>query len=489
MYDVFVINNGLGDTWANIKKLLPHARLVNEENWLSYCADQSYTRAFWTIPSDVTVDNLFDFSIALDEWDMGYAHVWPCKRHNMDTICDLAMHEPIALWPKRLVVEKGGDYKQIISEDGNIKTFSQNLPKLEEYDIFLLLGDSNRQDAMLERLRKKYPTIQAITKNQHTYQICANLSRTPMFWTVDDNIILRDDWEFDYRPTVWDNSYLHIWPIASSASGDTVVSVIDETVKLWPKVSLIRYDKPLEDIIKVENAIKIMDRVAGKPVPYDIFFVSYEEPNANENWENLKSRFPLAKRVHGVKGIAHAHKTCALLSKTDMFWTVDGDTVVDQDWNFSYRPTVWDKNYLHLWYSRNPVNDLVYGYGSVKLWPRHRVLDHNKAWIDFTTSIGDIKIIESPISETRFDSTPFESWKSAFRECVKLLENISTNQDDRESKLRLNAWINTEKFSENIEWCKKGAFDAIKWHESNQSSLYKINDFSWLKEKFDSEHR
>ena len=40
---------------------------------------------------------------------------------------------------------------------------------------------------------------------------------------------------------------------------------------------------------------------------YDIVFISYQEINAEENWHRLKSRFPMTKRVHGVKGIHNAH--------------------------------------------------------------------------------------------------------------------------------------------------------------------------------------
>ena len=40
---------------------------------------------------------------------------------------------------------------------------------------------------------------------------------------------------------------------------------------------------------------------------YDIVFISYQEPNADENYNKLLKRFPLAKRVHGVKGIHQAH--------------------------------------------------------------------------------------------------------------------------------------------------------------------------------------
>ena len=61
---------------------------------------------------------------------------------------------------------------------------------------------------------------------------------------------------------------------------------------------------------------------------YDIIFVSYNEPNADKNYAALKSRFPTAKRVDGVKGIHQAHIAAAKKAFTKMFWVVDGDAEI-----------------------------------------------------------------------------------------------------------------------------------------------------------------
>ena len=37
---------------------------------------------------------------------------------------------------------------------------------------------------------------------------------------------------------------------------------------------------------------------------FDIIFMSYQEPNADENWQRLVDKFPWARRVHGVKGLS-----------------------------------------------------------------------------------------------------------------------------------------------------------------------------------------
>jgi len=49
---------------------------------------------------------------------------------------------------------------------------------------------------------------------------------------------------------------------------------------------------------------------------FDLFFMSYAEPEAEKNWLILKSQVPTAKRVHGVEGIARAWVEAAKRSTT-----------------------------------------------------------------------------------------------------------------------------------------------------------------------------
>ena len=48
---------------------------------------------------------------------------------------------------------------------------------------------------------------------------------------------------------------------------------------------------------------------------YDIIFISNNEPNADQNWFRLHTRFPTAKRINGIVGIHAAHKTAAKAAK------------------------------------------------------------------------------------------------------------------------------------------------------------------------------
>jgi len=52
---------------------------------------------------------------------------------------------------------------------------------------------------------------------------------------------------------------------------------------------------------------------------FDVFYISFDEPNCEKNYADLVNKIPWAQRVHGVKGFDSAHKTAAKASKTDRF--------------------------------------------------------------------------------------------------------------------------------------------------------------------------
>ena len=64
------------------------------------------------------------------------------------------------------------------------------------------------------------------------------------------------------------------------------------------------------------------------PKYYTTVFLSYDEPNCEENYQHLLVLNPNALRVHGVEGSDAAHKACAELATTDRVVIVDGDNWV-----------------------------------------------------------------------------------------------------------------------------------------------------------------
>ena len=220
---------------------------------------------------------------------------------------------------------------------------------------------------------------------------------------------------------------------------------------------------------------------------FDIIFISYQEPNAEENFRQLQSRFPIAQRVHGVKGIHQAHIEAAKKACTKMFYVVDGDALIEDDFNFDYKVPEKDMNAVHVWRSKNPVNELVYGYGGVKLLPTNLTLNMNTDTTDMTTSISNrFRPMEQISNVSAFDTTPFNTWKSAFRECVKLSSKVIDRQDDSETDARLDAWCKS-----NDLIAVSGAVAGRKYgteNKGNKKAISKINDFAWLDETYKNAH-
>ena len=218
---------------------------------------------------------------------------------------------------------------------------------------------------------------------------------------------------------------------------------------------------------------------------YDIVFISYQEPYADANWEKLKSKYPTAKRVHGVKGIHQAHIQAAKKCFTKMFWVVDADAEIVEDFRFDYVVPEWDLETVHVWRSINPINDLIYGYGGVKLLPRKLTLNMDTTKPDMTTSISQLfKAMPEVSNVTAFNADPFSTWRSAFRECAKLASKSIDRQVAEETQARLTAWCSIGKDRPYGEYAIAGAVAGKLFGENNSNEIFKINDFDWLHEQF-----
>ena len=225
---------------------------------------------------------------------------------------------------------------------------------------------------------------------------------------------------------------------------------------------------------------------------YDIVFISYHEPNYRQNFDDLYDRFNTVgvfgdrvKCVSNVKGIHNAHIEAAKLVNTDYFFVVDGDAQILDSFVFDYTVPNLVDDVVHVYHSKNPINDLIYGYGGVKLLPTKLTRNMDTTTTDMTTSISNkFKIINEVSNITAFDTDPFSTWKSAFRECAKLASKTIDRQDEEETNARLKTWTTYATGSYKRD-ALRGANAGMQFGLSDSSNINLINDFDWLKEKFD----
>ena len=237
---------------------------------------------------------------------------------------------------------------------------------------------------------------------------------------------------------------------------------------------------------------------------FDVFFLSFDEPNCEENWAKLQDIAPWAKRVHGVKGFDNAHKECARQSETDRFITVDGDNIVYPQF-FETSITIPEK-YNHCvlsWAARNVVNGLIYGNGGVKLWTREFVLNmrtHENAVrdeekVDFCWD-GSYIQMNNVYSDTCPNASPFQAFRAGFREGCKMTldrgQKIKALEIEQtvhwKNMQRLLVWLSLGADAENGVWTILGTrLGLYMTNCQTEWDIAQISDYDWFKQYFKEE--
>ena len=233
----------------------------------------------------------------------------------------------------------------------------------------------------------------------------------------------------------------------------------------------------------------------------DIIYLSYDEPNAEKNFADLKLKIPWAKRVHGVEGSDAAHKACANLSSTDRFVTVDGDNIVNIEF-FNQVISVGEntdlKNSVISWCGKNTINGLMYGNGGLKCWPKEYVLnmrthenadpENVHAQVDFCWDLNYIQQ-NGAYSEVFNNETPQQAWRAGFREGVKMALDQGIKPTTEEflnghwkNLHRLWIWLMVGADVKNGEWAIYGAREGLYKTMCTDWDYIQVRDFTYLNE-------
>ena len=408
---------------------------LNDNIYEKITSFRSTTSMFWVLAPECKLLN--DLTYVVPDYDKEYVHQWIPINHELPNLFLIPKDYPIS--------KREAEHLFFISK----KEMDEKISKVG-YDILHLTLNDN----IYEKITSFQPT-------------------TSMFWVLPMDCKLIT--ELTYLVPDYDKEYVHQW---------TASNTDHLRLNLIPKdYPMIR--REVENLFFISKKT-MLDNICKEE--YDIIFISYNEPNADINWKNLIDRFPRAKRVHGIKGIHNAHIRAAQIAETTMFWAIDGDAQLEENFNLDYVVDPWDKDSVFVWKSKNPINNLVYGYGGVKLLPKLLTLNLDISTVDMTTSISNKFNPKTEISNiTAFNTDPFNTWKSAFRECVKLSSKSIDGQIDQETIDRLYIWCTIGADNLYGEYSIKGATAGREFglkYSNNKSMLSKINDWEWLTGEF-----
>ena len=215
-----------------------------------------------------------------------------------------------------------------------------------------------------------------------------------------------------------------------------------------------------------------------------IYFLYNDESNADENLRRLRSKAAQAIDVKSVGTIFESHKHIASLCDQDKFYVVDGDCWIVDSFNFDKQIDLKSKS-VAVFRAKNPINGLVYGHGGIKLFSKDCFSAERLDRPDMTTTLADHYLkINILASEHRFNYSAYATWRTAFREAVKLSAGVIKNGNDIETKERLIMWSEAGNETQYGYFSIQGARQGIAYAKKDNADFTLVNNFTWLEQQF-----
>jgi len=438
MYDLFIIDLGGQDVnIASIQQQYPHARVTryfhSVLDTVTRCVNKSNTSHVWVVLScSDCVD--FDFDWYPVPWESAQIHCWAAG------------------------VQKFGDILLV-----PVAEYKRQAPEQLEW-----FADVNYHVPGPKRVA--WPEVYVGNNDLVTTIMATEFESEYQLFNCNTSLA-----HVDTEPSLWGEKHHQL----ISFSADNSASLVPKTAQMHLKTQVYDY----LHLVRVNSVAS---------TPQDIVFISYDEPQADENWATLVARYPKAKRVHGVDGMENALKAAAALSDTPWFYATFAKTRLHEDWDFSFVPDRWQAPKQYIFNALNASNGLCYGHMGIIMYHKESVLN-SKPWeqiggMDFTMSF-DTESIPLISVYGEFATSPYQAWRTAFREVSKLCQ-WQLDRPDVETDYRINVW-RTHATGPHAEWVLKGANDGAMFFAeniSNNSELKKAFRWEWLQEYFNQLH-
>jgi hypothetical protein len=424
---------------------------------------------FWVVDAFTEIAPDFNFDYYPTQWDSHCVHVFKSQDGEYKNVRLV----PVGLFETNEITDN-----QIANNS------------FENLKLIDLVASSSRKWPLLELSSFDSKELTRLLAEYHAGIVTGKPEQ--FVWTLDPglSIPMEGRVEHGFSPRI---PKLHCWQKINDITGKTHSY---GGLRLWPTgndySALTSEDLRLNRFRDVQYV-----REPGCTINvFDVVFISYNDADAASKFaqmqvhvDGISTQSKSKIKLHWVKdvaGIFNAHKAAAQLVSSRMFWVVDADAELVPEFNFGYIPDVYDEQVVHVWHSVNPVTGDEYGYGGVKLFPTQLIRDATSWGLDFTTGLSSrFKVIPEVSCVTRFNTDQFSTWRSAFREAVKL-----TLLNNAESLDRLRKWLNPVLTADFAEAARLGAKQGNQFaiqHRHDAELISNINNFHWLTEYYHNE--
>jgi hypothetical protein len=350
-------------------------------------------------------------------------------------------------------------------------------------DTFLL--DVNTTRTVIDNLEK----LQLYPKVAYIPQVKAKRLPAPVIEVDSDTHVnaLDVDFTFPYmifatedvetkneeQISLWDDESKTIFVTSTGASRIIVPKEARDVVK-----------KELYDYPYIKTASKL-----GKSKPLDIVFLSNGEMCADENYEHLlavtKGLGNRIVRVDGVDGRVQGYHAALEASETQWAFTVFAKLKVNTKFDWGWQPDRLQIPKHYIFHAKNPVNGLEYGHQGMIAYNKKLTLANEGKGLDFTLD-DPHETVEILSGTATFNTDPYSTWRTAFREVIKLQSDYTDVAEQR-----LNTWLTVAE-GEFAESCLQGAKDAVEYYDNvmgDIEELKKSYEWAWLKDYYRSKYK
>lgn len=338
------------------------------------------------------------------------------------------------------------------------------------YNIYFLDWKNAESTARYRALSARYPNVYRINIGKSladTVRICARLSNINYFWVVS-SLTDYSNFEFEQYNELGLEPYMQVL-------GANTWLVSKHHTNLIP--GEYEYLEGFPNLHFVQTNLKADTELL------DIVYISNGEPEAEKHYQHLLKTVKTGNKIHRIDridGRSAAYCAAASISTTAWFFAVFAKLEVNPEFDWTWQPDPIKGPMHYIFNALNPVNGLEYGHMAMIAYSKTLTLETEYTGLDFVmTKPHDLVPILS--GTARYNQDPIVTWRTAFRECVKLQDNGS-----KEALDRLQIWL-TGNHGEFGDWSIRGARDALEYYNSVNGDFDKLMfsyDWGWLNKTF-----
>jgi len=369
-------------------------------------------------------------------------------------ICDPFAKEHLHVFPSDR--QKFGD--TFLIDVNKLRTLIDEMTSLGEY------GKINYNQH--QRVKRLPAPVIIITDDTHASNINTEFDFPYAVFVTEDNKNINT---VDIEPmNLWSDETKNI---TITSTGGTRI-IVPKEAKQYVKKEL--YDYPYI----ITNSKLLQSN------PLDIVFFSNGEASADKNYEHLlkitKGLPNKVTRVDGVDGRVKSQHAAANSSNTSWYFLVNAKLKVTAKFDFNWQPDRLQIPKHYIFHATNPVNGLVYGHQAIVANNKKLTLENFGSGLDFTMD-SEHEVVPVNCGIGMYNSSEWDTWRTAFRECIKLKASKT-----EENEIRLNTWLTTA-IGDFAEHSLQGAQHAVQYYEQVKGDITQLRlsyDWVWLKEKF-----